>query len=67
VADGRDPVHTLALFIFRLGVETAEIKAIQKELLEKSKAEAFDAGFALGRETAEQEAEDGPGSPDEVN
>jgi hypothetical protein len=53
-----DAVGRLASFIFRLGFETAEIKALQKDLLEKSKAEAFDAGFALGQSMLEPE--DGP-------
>jgi hypothetical protein len=69
-----DPVRELALFIFQLGRETGEIKLLQKELLEKSKAESFDAGFALGRETAEKDMadqrdleDDVPSGPDEIN
>ena len=50
----------LGELLYQLGVEHATFQAEITKKIDKAMAKAFDDGFALGRETGEQDAATGP-------
>lgn len=55
MADQRDPVHTLALFIFQLGRDSADLQRLNTEARKEVAARAYTEGYAEGRSDVEKE------------